>query len=230
VLRIHVFSENGQVVSEFHDSGPGIVDTKHVFDPFYTTKSVGKGTGLGLSICYGIVKEHGGEINALNHPEGGALLQVRLPVAVGEKPVTENDRIVARRESRLDGQVLLIDDEEPLLDFEREVLTAAGLSVVATSTGAGAVELLQHQDFDAVFLDSKIPGAWSSQDVYRYLEQERPHLMSRTVLVLSDVSDANVRAFVDATHILCLVKPFEVADLLAAARRIMRRARAAAQR
>ena len=227
-LRIHVFSQNGHVVSQFHDSGPGITDPKHVFDPFYTTKGVGKGTGLGLSICYGLVKEHGGEITAHNHPEGGAVLEVRLPVAVGEKPVTENDRIVARRESRLEGNVLLIDDEDALLDFEREVLTAAGLTVATASTGASAIDLLQEQDFDAVFLDSKIPGAWSSQDVYHHIEQQQPHLVSKTVLVLSDISDPNVKAFVEATQIFCLVKPFEVADLLSVARRIMKRARAAA--
>ena len=228
VLRIHIFSQNGHVVSEFHDSGPGISDPKHVFDPFYTTKGVGKGTGLGLSICYGIVKEHGGEITAHNHSAGGAVLEVRLPVAVGEKPLTESDRIVARRESRLEGTVLLIDDEDALLDFEREVLTAAGLRVVTASTGASAIDLLQQHDFDAVFLDSKIPGQWSSQDVYRHMEQQQPHLVSKTVLVLSDISDPNVKTFVEATQIFCLVKPFEVADLLSVTRRVMKRARAAA--
>ncbi len=140
---------------------------KHVFDPFYTTKRVGKGTGLGLSICYGIVKEHGGEISAQNHPAGGALLQVRLPVAVGEKPVTERERIVARRESRLEGNVLLVDDEEAVLDFEREVLSAAGLQVVTVSSGAEAVESLKNEDFDILLLDSKIPGTWSSEQVFR---------------------------------------------------------------
>ena len=155
------------------------------------------------------------------------MLEVRLPVAVGEKPVTESDRIVARRESRLEGNVLLIDDEDALLDFEREVLTAAGLSVVTASTGASAIDLLEKQDFDAVFLDSKIPGAWSSQDVYQHIEQQQPHLASKTVLVLSDISDPNMKAFVDATQIFCLVKPFEVADLLSVARRVMKRARAA---
>lgn len=228
VLKIRVFSENGNVLSQFHDSGPGISDPKHVFDPFYTTKGVGKGTGLGLSICYGIVKEHGGEITAQNAPEGGAFIEVRLPIAVGEKPVTENDRIVARRGSRLEGHVLLVDDEEALLDFERAVLTAAGMTVVCANTGAKAVDFLQEQDFDAVFLDSKIPGSWSSQDVYRHIEQQRPHLVSRTVLVLSDISDTSVKAFVEATQVLCLVKPFEVADLLTMARRIMKRSRAAA--
>ena len=57
---------------------PGIKDPSRIFDPFYTTKSVGKGTGLGLSICYGIVKEHGGDIVARNREEGGATIEVRL--------------------------------------------------------------------------------------------------------------------------------------------------------
>ena len=153
------------------------------------------------------------------------MLQVRLPVAVGEKPVTERDRIVARRESKLEGRVLLVDDEEPVLDFEREVLTAAGLSVVATPSGAEAVGRLQDEEFDAVFLASKVPGEWSSEDVYRWIERSRPSLLPKTVLVLCNVSDSGVRAFVDATKVLCLVKPFEVADLLAAARRVLRRAK-----
>jgi two-component system NtrC family sensor kinase len=228
-LRVSIFTENGSVVTAFHDSGPGIYDTKHVFDPFYTTKGVGKGTGLGLSICYGIVKEHGGEISAQNHVSGGALLQVRLPVAVGEKPVTERDRIVARRESRLEGSVLLVDDEEAVLDFEREVLSAAGLKVVAVTSGAEAVDYLKQEDFDVLLLDSKIPGSLSSEDAFHWMEQHRPELVPRTVLVLSNVSDPSVRAFVDATKIFCLVKPFEVSDLLAVTRRVLRRVKAASQ-
>lgn len=226
-LRINIHTENGNVVTSFHDSGPGIFDPKHVFDPFYTTKGVGKGTGLGLSICYGIVKEHGGEISAENHPSGGALLLVRLPVALGEKPITERERIVARRESRLEGSVLLVDDEEAVLDFEREVLTAAGLKVTTALSGAEAVEKFEDEDFDVVFLDSKIPGTLSSEEVFQWIEQNRTELVPRTVLVLSNVSDPSVRVFVDATKILCLVKPFEVADLLAMARRVLRRVRAA---
>jgi two-component system NtrC family sensor kinase len=226
-LRIKIYQQNGHVVTEFHDSGPGIADPKHVFDPFYTTKGVGKGTGLGLSICYGIVKEHGGEISARNHPRGGATLEVRMPVAVGEKPLSEGERIVARRETKLEGRVLLVDDEEAVLDFEREVLTAAGLNVVTSSSGAAAIERLQQEEFDAVFLDSTMPGQWSSEEVYRWIGESRPGLLARTILVLSNVSDPSTRVFVDATKVLCLVKPFEVADMLAVTRRVLRRVKAA---
>jgi two-component system NtrC family sensor kinase len=66
----------------FRDNGYGIAYPDRIFDPFFTTKEVGKGTGLGLSICYGIVREHGGEILCLNNDDGfGATFTVRLPIA-----------------------------------------------------------------------------------------------------------------------------------------------------
>ncbi|HEY6374313.1 MAG TPA: HAMP domain-containing sensor histidine kinase, partial [Edaphobacter sp.] len=55
------------------DTGPGFHQPGRAFDPFYTTRQPGEGTGLGLSICYGIVREHGGEISAFNlHTRGAA--------------------------------------------------------------------------------------------------------------------------------------------------------------
>src|SRR5438132_9211840 len=65
----------------FRDNGPGVSQPDRIFDPFFTTKQVGEGTGLGLSICYGIVREHGGEILCHNNVGGeGATFIVRLPV------------------------------------------------------------------------------------------------------------------------------------------------------
>jgi signal transduction histidine kinase len=79
-IRIAAACNNGRVVLSFDDNGPGFGDVNRVFDPFYTTKPVGKGTGLGLSICYGIVKEHGGDIHAENLDPGGARIVLELPV------------------------------------------------------------------------------------------------------------------------------------------------------
>jgi PAS domain S-box-containing protein len=80
-IRVRSYTEGRQAVVEFADNGSGLKEPGRVFDPFYTTKPVGKGTGLGLSICYGIIKEHGGEITAANGPGGGAVFRVRLPIA-----------------------------------------------------------------------------------------------------------------------------------------------------
>jgi signal transduction histidine kinase len=79
-IRIEAVRRDARVVLRFDDSGPGFSDVNRVFDPFYTTKPVGKGTGLGLSICYGIVKEHGGEIYAANLEPNGARVILELPL------------------------------------------------------------------------------------------------------------------------------------------------------
>ncbi len=80
--RIEIMTAGrGETVEvSFCDNGHGIDQPDRIFDPFFTTKEVGKGTGLGLSICYGIVKEHGGEILCHNNTDGqGATFIVRLP-------------------------------------------------------------------------------------------------------------------------------------------------------
>ncbi len=80
-------SRQGNLVEVcFRDNGHGVQHADRIFDPFFTTKQVGEGTGLGLSICYGIVKEHGGEIFCSNNVDGlGATFTVRLP-ALNEIP------------------------------------------------------------------------------------------------------------------------------------------------
>jgi two-component system NtrC family sensor kinase len=80
--RIEISTTNrGRFVEVlFRDNGYGISFPERIFDPFFTTKEIGKGTGLGLSICYGIVREHGGEILCHNNTDGdGATFIVRLP-------------------------------------------------------------------------------------------------------------------------------------------------------
>lgn len=68
-------------VLEVEDEGPGIPRAlqARVFEPFFTTKPRGLGTGLGLAIYYGIVRDHGGDLEVVS-PEGtGALFRVSLP-------------------------------------------------------------------------------------------------------------------------------------------------------
>ena len=82
VLTVRTMRDRGNVIVLFSDTGPGIKEPHRVFDPFYTTKPVGKGTGLGLSICYGIVREHGGNIICYNGQTRGAVFRVELPAVI----------------------------------------------------------------------------------------------------------------------------------------------------
>jgi two-component system NtrC family sensor kinase len=86
-IEILTASLGTYVEVSFRDNGHGISQPDRIFDPFFTTKEVGKGTGLGLSICYGIVREHGGEILCHNNTGAqGATFIVRLP-ALSESAV-----------------------------------------------------------------------------------------------------------------------------------------------
>jgi signal transduction histidine kinase len=66
---------------EVSDNGHGIAprNITRVFDPFFTTQPVGEGTGLGLSICYGVVRDHGGQIDVDSTPFGRTTFAVLLP-------------------------------------------------------------------------------------------------------------------------------------------------------
>ncbi|HUW42291.1 MAG TPA: [Fe-Fe] hydrogenase large subunit C-terminal domain-containing protein [Rectinemataceae bacterium] len=79
-VRVRSEEESGGFRVLISDSGPGIPEEAlpRLFTPFFTTKPPGKGTGLGLAVCYGIVKMHGGSIQAGNAAEGGAFFEIRI--------------------------------------------------------------------------------------------------------------------------------------------------------
>jgi len=93
-LKIRTWSEDDAARIEVSDTGDGIPPEylARIYDPFFTTKGPKKGTGLGLSVSYGIVREHGGNIEVtsklgkgteflLTFPHFGKTLDVPAPAA-----------------------------------------------------------------------------------------------------------------------------------------------------
>lgn len=85
IVRIELTRRHGFAELTFTDNGCGMADDvlEHVFEPFFTRRTVGQGTGLGLSITHRIISDHGGEIEAHSDGPGlGATFCVRLPLVV----------------------------------------------------------------------------------------------------------------------------------------------------
>ena len=82
-----------QIAISIEDTGNGISDKfiNRIFDPFFTTKGPGKGTGLGLSVSYGIIKQHGGEIEVESTPGRGTTFTVILPTDAPFEPEENKD-------------------------------------------------------------------------------------------------------------------------------------------
>jgi two-component system NtrC family sensor kinase len=226
-LKVEVFEKDNFVCVEFHDNGPGIQDPKRIFDPFYTTKSIGKGTGLGLSICYGIVKEHGGDIVARNRKEGGATLEVRVPVASQSVTRSETPPPEPKHELAIEGRMLVAEEEESILEFERDVLVGAGAEVTIVKRSEEIKDRLLIDAFDAVIMNGRSNGS-HPQEIYTWLAEKRPGLEHKVLFTFSSILDAETRAFLENNKIPFLVKPFEVADLIVAARSLLHKAQSAA--
>jgi len=91
-ITVRAYPRSGRAIVQVDDTGRGFSDLNRALDPFYTTKPIGKGTGLGLSICYGIIKEHEGDIRVENLSPCGARVTVELPLGREVK-----ERAVVRR-------------------------------------------------------------------------------------------------------------------------------------
>ena len=228
-MKIRVSTLGGQVFTQFSDDGAGIKDPKRIFDPFYTTKSVGKGTGLGLSICYGIVKEHGGDITANNNTEGGATIEVKLPAAVIAVSEPEAAKSIQRQhEGAIHGRVLLVEEEEAVLEFERDVLAGAGASVVTAKNAQDVKTRLLSEPFDAVIMSGKMANQWNAKESYPWLKDNCPGMENHVLYTFSNsVEPGDGRTFLQENSIPYLVKPFEVAELISQARKLLQKAQAA---
>ena len=83
LVEIDAARDGGMARLTVRDHGTGLGDEvrAHLFEPFYTTKEAGIGLGLGLAISAGIVRDFGGTLAGTNHPDGGALFTLDIPLA-----------------------------------------------------------------------------------------------------------------------------------------------------
>ncbi len=138
------------------DDGPGIAEEikEHIFEPFYTTKSVGSGTGLGLATVFGAVKQNGGFIRFQSEEGDGTEFQIYLP-RVAENLYVESDD-TAEEGSLGNGRILLVEDDQMLLYLKKEMLEEAGYHVLVSDDVDAAIELARSYDCEIHLLISDL--------------------------------------------------------------------------
>jgi len=96
VLALKTWAHDGRVLVTVADSGAGIAreNLEKIFDPFFTTKGAKKGTGLGLSVSYGIVREHGGNIEVSSEIGAGTRFELSFPLVGAQVSM---DAVVLKR-------------------------------------------------------------------------------------------------------------------------------------
>ena len=159
------------------DSGIGIdkVTQTRIFEPFFTTKEMGRGTGLGLASVYGIVKNHGGYINAYSEIGQGTTFTIYLPAS--EKEIQPEKKTVAPTAVTGNGIILLIDDEKMIIDVGQELLQELGYDVLTARSGRDAIEIYRRDAarIDLVIMDLIMPGM-SGGEAYDHLKDINAHV------------------------------------------------------
>jgi two-component system cell cycle sensor histidine kinase/response regulator CckA len=159
------------------DTGTGIPSAilDRIFDPFFTTKDPGKGTGLGLAQCYGIVKQHGGEIDVETQLGAGTTFIIDLPETEEAEETEIRRQIEAEPIGGESETILIVEDDLSVRRALADVLQQNGYEVLLASSGVEAMGVFsQHRDeVDLVLCDMVLTDT-DGRRVLREITRIRP--------------------------------------------------------
>jgi PAS domain S-box-containing protein len=204
----------GRAIVEVRDTGCGIPkqNLNRVFDPFFSTKSVGDGMGLGLSICHGIITSLGGELTVESEVGRGTTFRVALPPATRPRQLVVSTAPVTSPARR--GRVLVIDDDEAVGRTIERVLCDEHDVVVELDPVAAVARIASGESFDVVFCDLMMPGM-NGADVYAVLSSTHPELVRRIVFLTGGPFSQRGNKFLESITNPIVSKPFTVDSLRA---------------
>src|SRR5215475_12115951 len=120
-------------------------------------------------------------------------------------------RAVAREKIK---PILLIEDEPSVVAFVRAALERKGYDVVPAYSGAEGLEQLASGRFGGVISDIRMPGAVNGADVHAWIQQNKPEMKSRIILISGDTANSETQALLASSGTPCIEKPFRVQQLI----------------
>ena len=188
----------------------------HLFEPFFTTKETG--TGLGLATVYGIVKQSGGYIWAESEPGRGSTLKFYLPRV--QEQVEPAAPVAAAPRAKGKETILVVEDEEPVRNLTRRLLSGFGYTVFDAGSAEDALRFSRTHsgEIHLTLTDVVLPGR-SGWDLARTLSSERPSLR---ILFMSGYTDDRIPAAATSDPTWKLIqKPFSANQLATEVRKAL---------
>jgi PAS domain S-box-containing protein len=219
ILSARLREDHNTIVAQVIDDGPGIPPDSlpRIFEPFYTTKTVGMGTGLGLSVSYGIVQEHGGRLSVESQP-GRTVFTLELPVVV--PPAPEPDDAAHPAIDGVGKAALVVEDEPAVLDLIVTLLGESGWHVDVAAGGRAAFDRLREQHYDLIVSDMRMPDG-DGEELYRNaLAHDAAH-GDRFIFITGDTATHGTWAFLKGTDTPVVEKPFKPRTFEEAVYRVM---------
>ena len=177
--------EAGQyVVLCVTDTGAGIPEEiiDRVFEPFFTTKPVGDGSGLGLAMVHGFVKQSGGHVRIYSEEGEGTTVKVYLPrmTKAAEETATPSgkpEEAPPIPRGKPHETILLVEDNEGVRNYAKDVLTELGYQVHDAADGNEALRFVAKKPpIDLLFTDVVLPGPLTGRDLAGQLRLRYPGL------------------------------------------------------
>ena len=203
---------------EVNDTGIGLREDQQerLFQPFMQAESSTSrrfgGSGLGLAISHKLVKRMGGDLKVSSvHKQGSSFsFTLNFPLEVNDSKPEKEVPILS---GSLHGfKVLLVDDDEMNRFFGKKLLEACDVDVMVADSGEAAIELMQQQAFDLVFMDVSMPNV----DGYEATRRLRMLPANNKVIVVALTAHAVAgerERCLEAGMNDYLTKPFELDDL-----------------
>jgi DNA-binding NtrC family response regulator len=110
--------------------------------------------------------------------------------------------------------ILLIEDEPSVSAFVRSALERKGYRVVQATTGAEGLQQLSKEHFAGVISDIRMPGDTNGADVHHWIQQNRPELGGRIILISGDTANSETQSLLNRSSTPCIEKPFRVQQLI----------------
>ncbi|HQK86984.1 MAG TPA: ATP-binding protein, partial [Acidobacteriota bacterium] len=203
------------------DSGCGMdAETlSHMFEPFFTTKERGKGTGLGLSTVYGIVKQHGGHIEAISQPGQGTTFRILLP-RVEAPPSGEANPAEEEPAGPGSARLLVVEDEAMVRKMVCDILRAHGYRVLEAAGSDEALALMaaETEPVDLVLTDVIMPRM-NGRELYERILRMQPGV--RVLYMSGYPAEVIAEQGLVRETIHFLQKPFSVRTFLKTLRGIL---------